>query len=258
MKYKITSKKKLGIIGGMGSHAGVWLFNRITELSYAEKDQEYLDIIVHSNSDIPDRTRAIVYKETSPLPELQRSIRLFNSSNVEVAVLACMTAHYYCEQLERQFNGKILSAVELVLEELTGNPAYSGKKKIGLIGSTGLLKSRIYHNYLEPLGYEVITLNDTEQEEYFMRPIYMEGGIKSGVLTEEVKQLFCCQVPILAEKGAEVVVGACSEVPLVIRGGLMIPFIDAFELLAQKTVDYCYNQSYESVSTKNLYHALSV
>jgi len=66
MQVNNVSKKKLGIIGGMGSHAGVWLFNRITELSYAQKDQEYLDILVHNNSAIPDRTRAIVYKEASP------------------------------------------------------------------------------------------------------------------------------------------------------------------------------------------------
>lgn len=240
MQVNNVSKKKLGIIGGMGSHAGVWLFNRITELSYAQKDQEYLDILVHNNSAIPDRTRAIVYKEASPLPELERSISIFNNSDVEVAVLACMTAHYYCEQLEQHFQGKILSAVNLVQEELTTNPLYTGKKKIGIIGSTGLLRSGIYQQRLEPLGYEVVTLNETEQEEFFMRPIYMDGGIKSGCLTDEVKQMFCCQVPILVSKGAEVVIGACSEVPLVMKGSMVVPFIDAFELLARKTVEYCY------------------
>lgn len=258
MSLDIATKKKLGIIGGMGAHAGVWLFNRITELSYAEKDQEYLDIIVHNNSAIPDRTRAIIHKETSPLPELERTIGIFNNNEVDVAVLACMTAHYYCEHLEQQFNGKILSAVNLVLDELMYNDAYSGKRKIGLIGSTGLLKSGIYHDLLEPMGYEVITLDDTEQEEFFMRPIYMKGGIKSGVLTDEVKNMFCCQIPILVDKGAEIIVGACSEVPLVVKGSTAVPFIDAFELLARKTVEYCYSRNHHHSVNKQRVHELSI
>ncbi len=247
MEKHNPTKKKLGIIGGMGTHAGLWLFNRITQLSNARRDmesltdQDYLDIVLHSNSSIPDRTRSIVYGEASPLPELERSVSILNNAGTDVAVIACMTAHHYYEKLAPRFEGRLLSAVELVIGQLSLNPEYAGIRKIGLMGTTGTLTSRVFHDQLEPLGYEVITLDSDEQDEYFMKPIYMKGGIKSGTWTEEVKNTFCCQIPILAKKGAEIIVGACSEIPLVVKGKLSIPFIDAFELLALQAVNHCYD-----------------
>ncbi len=237
------TKKKLGIIGGMGSHAGVWLLKRITELSHAQVDQEFLDILLHNNSAIPDRTRAIVHRESSPLPELERTIAIFNHSEVEVAVLACMTAHYFCEALAPKFRGKLLSAVDLVTHELRTAPEFAGLTTVGLIGSTGLLTSGLYQRALEPLGYRVLTLNGAEQEAYFMQPIYGDGGIKSRGIHAgpEVKERFGHQVTLLAGRGAQVLIGACSEVPLVMTGSGPLPFIDAFDLLARQTVHHCYS-----------------
>lgn len=235
-------KKKLGIIGGMGSPAGVWLLDRVTRLSHARKDQEYLDVLVHSNSAIPDRTRAIVYGESCPLPELRRTIALFNGSGVEVAIMACMTAHYYCDPLARAFHGTLLSAVTLVAGELAANPRFCDKKRIGLIGSTGMLKSGMYNRELAPLGMEVVCLDDHEQEALFMKPLYGAGGVKSGVVTDQTRRAFARINDRLLQKGAEVIVGACSEVPLVLTGPMPFPYLDAFELLARRSVDYCYNQ----------------
>ena len=45
-----TSKKKLGIIGGLGPAASVFFYNRITEHTVASCDQEHLDIILLSQS----------------------------------------------------------------------------------------------------------------------------------------------------------------------------------------------------------------
>lgn len=235
-------KKKLGIIGGMGSPAAAWLFNRIVELSGGKRDQEYIEILLHNNSAIPDRTRAIVYKETSALPELMRSIRLFNENDIEVAVMACLTAYYYKPQLQAIYNGDLVSPIDLTVEairEIFPDPA---GKTVGIIASTGALRSGIFHTALEPLGINVISLEGKEQEEYFMRPIYMPGGAKSGAITDEAFSLFRHQVTLLQERGADMIIGACSEVPLMIRRqDVPLPYIDAFDLLAQKVIATCYS-----------------
>jgi aspartate racemase len=224
----------------MGSHAGVWLLKRITELSYAQRDQEYLDVVLHNNPAIPDRTRAILYQESSPVPEMERTLDLLNYGGVDVAVIACMTAHYYFDELVPKFNGKLLSAVELVKEELTSNPAYAGRTRVGLVGTTGLLQSNLYQRELGRINCQVLTLGAAEQEDLFMQPVYGKGGAKAGPVSREMKDRFHRQFPLLVEKGAQVVVGACSEVPLLLGDNLPVPFLDAFELLARKTVNYCY------------------
>ncbi|GAA0555691.1 aspartate/glutamate racemase family protein [Chitinophaga japonensis] len=235
-------RKKLGIIGGMGSHAASWLFRRITELSYGEKDQEYIEVLLHNNTAIPDRTRAIVYNEASPLPELMRSIELFNRNNIEVAVMACLTAYHFKPQLSGLFNGYFADPVAFTVEKLYEIfPDLQGRRA-GIIASTGALHSGVFHKALEPLGITVVSLEGEEQEKYFMQPIYMQGGIKSGNTSPAAASLFLQQVPLLQQKGAEVIIGACSEVPLMLRKEhISLPYIDVFELLAQKVVDTCYH-----------------
>lgn len=242
----MTDKKTLGIIGGMGSHASLWLINRIIQLCKVHNDQDYLEIILHSNSKIPDRTKAILHGGASPLPELKRSISFLSDQGIDVVVMACMTAYYYYPDLVDQFTGTLLHPIDFVVEELKNNAHCKNKKRIGLIGSTGMLKSQIYHRKLELLGYEIVTVNDKEQEQFFMYPIYKKRGFKAGIFNEENRHLFMEQFNILKANGAEVIVGACSEIPLIIdryninTDELELPFIDAFDLLARKVVDYCY------------------
>jgi aspartate racemase len=133
-----------------------------------------------------------------------------------------------------------MNPLELIIEELTCNPEFAGRKNIGVIATTGFITSRILHRKLEPLGFKIISLNAMEQEKFFMQPLYRAEGIKSGVINDEIRSLFRHQVPLLKEKGAEVIIGACSEVPLLINSANDIPFIDAIELLARKTIEYCY------------------
>jgi aspartate racemase len=243
----MSPQKTLGIVGGMGSHASLWLFNRIIQLSKVHNDQDYLEIILHSNSRIPDRTKAILYGGHSPLPELKRSFEILNAEGIDVSVMACMTAYYYYNELAPLYSGKLVHPIEFVLEELEQNPRYKNKYRLGVIGSTGMLRGGVFQKKLEPLGYEIITVDPEEQEKYFMYPIYKENGFKSGVFNEENRELFMEQVNILERKNAEIIIGACSEIPLVIDkyninpDEMKLPFIDAFDLLARKVVDYCYS-----------------
>ncbi|MBD0259693.1 MAG: aspartate/glutamate racemase family protein [Cytophagales bacterium] len=238
------ARKKLGIVGGMGSHAGAWLFERIIQLSPAQADQDYPEILFHNNSPVPDRTQAILSGSPGPVHQLAKSVELFNHYRVDVAVLACMTAYFYYGKLAELFHGKIINPLELTARELLHGDKFSGAKCIGLIGSTGLLRTRLYHEKLEGLGYKVVTLNEGEQQQYFTEPVYGKNGLKAGGVTEAVRDTFLAQVPLLAGKGADVVVGACSEVPLVVghASAIAFPFLNVFEVLAQRTVDYCYSK----------------
>lgn len=240
MKPTTTYHKRLGIAGGMGTHAGLWLMQRIVQLCGPREDQDYPEIVLHNNSRIPDRTRAIVQGETSPLNELVRTIELFNKGGVEVAMLACMTAHFYYDSLQKQFSGTLLNAVDITIAALQQQEK-TVKGKIGLIGSTGLIRSGIFQQKLMPLGYEVMVLTDAEQEQYFMGPIYRRGGIKSGVTNGAPKNDFLKQLDILGNRGCEAVIGACSEFPLVVNDENDFPVIDAFDLLAARAVEHCNN-----------------
>jgi aspartate racemase len=234
-------KKKLGIIGGMGSHAAAWLFNKVVALSYGEKDQENIEILLHNNTAIPDRSEAILYMGASPLPELMRSIEIFNSHDIDFAVMACITAHYYKPMLSARFRGHFFDPIELTAGLIRQRYASVEGLRVGVIASTGALRSGLFQAALAPMGIEVVSLEGAAQEQYFMQPIYMEGGAKSGNIRREAVDLFARQIPLLKEKGADIIVGACSEVPLLLDPeNIDWPYISVFDVFAQEIVDACY------------------
>ncbi len=69
-------KKIIGIIGGMGPLATADLFEKITYRTKAACDQEHLRVLIDSNTNIPDRTEALLHGGDDPTPQLIESARL--------------------------------------------------------------------------------------------------------------------------------------------------------------------------------------
>ena len=63
----------IGIIGGMGPLATCDLMDKIIRFTDAQKDQDHIRICVDSNTNIPDRTTAILHDGKTPVPELVKS-----------------------------------------------------------------------------------------------------------------------------------------------------------------------------------------
>ncbi|XCB29039.1 aspartate/glutamate racemase family protein [Arcanobacterium hippocoleae] len=49
-------RKRLGILGGLGPAASVYLTDQIVQLTDASSDQEHLDFVLLNRPQIPDRT----------------------------------------------------------------------------------------------------------------------------------------------------------------------------------------------------------
>lgn len=231
--------RKLGIIGGMGSVAAAYLFNRIIELTPTSVDQEYIEIMMHNNTRVPDRTRGILHGGESPLPELLRSIKLLNDFGADYIVIACMTSHYFAEKMQGESKAKIINAIDETVEFVSSN--YPGVKRVGVLASTGAIKLELFQKRFKARGIESIILDDEDQKTYFMEPIYAEWGIKAGHTTGKPKERFSEAVGILRKGGAEALIAGCSELPLVLSQDEMdMPMIDANEILARKAVDCCF------------------
>lgn len=69
-------KKIVGIIGGMGPLATADLFEKIICCTRASRDQDHLRVLIDSNTNIPDRTAALLHGGQDPTPHLVESARL--------------------------------------------------------------------------------------------------------------------------------------------------------------------------------------
>jgi aspartate racemase len=72
--------------------------------------------------------------------------------------------------------------------------------------------------------------------------VYMRNGYKSACISEEAVSLMNRSKDKLIEAGADLIIGGCTEVSLGIKQEYMdVQYVDTLDLLARKTVDYCYN-----------------
>ena len=66
------NEHRLGIIGGMGPQATNTFYQYIIDRTDAHSDQEHLSVLIFSDSDMPDRTGAILGSETDRAAVSQR------------------------------------------------------------------------------------------------------------------------------------------------------------------------------------------
>jgi aspartate racemase len=224
-------EKIIGILGGMGPEATIDLFYKIIKFTPAEKDQDHLRIIIDNNPKIPDRTAAILGKGEDPLPALQETARNLEKAGADFIIIPCNTAHYYISQIQESVNIPILNMIEETAKE-TQQIIYQ-IKKVGLLASIGTYKTEIYHQQFKKFNIEVIYPEEKDKEEV-MKAIY---AVKAGDLSNEVKGNILKIAQKLIDKGAEVIITGCTEIPLILKErDVSVPLIDPTQILAKIAV----------------------
>lgn len=218
----------------MGPKSTLDFLNKIISLTPAKKDQKHLKIFVYINPQIPDRTEAIIGDGTNPLQTLVDSAKILENAGAHFIVIPCVTAHFWLADLQNSINIPILDIVEISLKKIKKET--KSIKKIGMLATTGVIQSGIFKNVFEPEGYKIIVPSGNIQRNYVMKGIY---DIKRGVELKRVKSLFLYACDKLIKNLVEVILLACTEIPLVItQNDIPIPLFDVNEILAAETVRF--------------------
>jgi len=245
----------IGIVGGLGPHAHIEFERRLlAAVESPAGDQDYPEWIVASIPHTPDRTVALLESGPSPVPSLLRALDRL-AAGADFAVIACMTAHAFLDEIRSRAPLPVLDLVELTLAEAARK--FSGAR-VGVLATTGALKGGVYSPAGTCLasGLDLVSLldlpgGDKLQEDLVMRPIYgplhegrrLSGGIKSGVDTDpETKvahrETLEAAVRALVGAGASCVVTGCTEIALVLGREPVdgTPLLDPLDLAAHTAV----------------------
>lgn len=169
----MSKMKTIGIIGGMGPMATVDLMKKVILATDAREDQDHIPILVDNNTNIPDRTAAILGKGESPLPELMKSANRLTDAGADFLIMGCNTAHYFLPLMMPNLRIPVIN----MIEETAAFCAREGYKRVGLLASAGTCKSGIYQRALERAGVEVVQPQG-EAEDAIHGMIY--DGVKAG------------------------------------------------------------------------------
>ena len=221
---KSDDPRLLGILGGMGPAATIDFMEKLLKVTKAEKDQDQIPAVVYNNTVIPDRNEAYLRGGISPVDELVKSAKVLEKSGCDIIAIPCNTAHIWYDQIAENVDIEVLNAPLIATEQL------SELHSAGIICTTPVKLSDLYSDALSRKGIDLLYPDDQQK---VMEAIYK---VKSGDITE-AENLFIEQVNILKEKGSEVIIAGCSEVPVALKNSSAMEYIvDPMESLATECV----------------------
>lgn len=228
--------KLLGIVGGAGPEASNKFCELLVRHKSRVKDQDNVPFIHFCNPAIPDRTAFIVGDGEDPVPELVHTCNKLSGAGADFLVIPCNTAHVYLKRVQEEVSVPILDMTKILVKKIIeGSPMI---KKVGVLATTGSIKSRLFEDYLEMVGVESILLNDFDHEHLMMDAVYGVDGIKSGK-KRHAKELLSLAVHKLIEKGAQAVILGCTEIPLVLsQKDFDIKLYDPMDIVAREILSY--------------------
>ncbi len=215
----------IGILGGMGTQAGLDFCNKLAILYRGKVDQEYPLFILYNKSNIPGRPESIgsqtknlanhttnkksEKKYKSVLNSLLKGCLLLKKSKCKFIVIPCNTAHYWYEDLQKKVNLPIINMPKEVHK-------YTNKKckknsTIGLLATEGTLKTGVYNKFFDK-DYKLIFPNSILQKNSVNKAIKF---VKMGKV-KEANKIINLAINYLIKKRCKKIILGCTELPIAI------------------------------------------
>lgn len=222
--------KKVGIIGGMGPLATADLFEKIIKYTDAKNDQDNIPVLIYSNPQIPDRTKAILNGGKSPVQPLVDTGLVLEKMGAQILCIPCNSAHYFHKQIQDKLDVKLLNMVELTV----GNLKEKGYKRVAILGTLSTIKADIYGQYIRDTEIESVHISDEliDQLNYVIYDVVKANDFNKDIgeflrLLNEMKEIFQVEAFVLA----------CTELPILFeRYRIELPSIDPTDILAWEIV----------------------
>ena len=215
----------IGILGGMGTQAGLDFCNKLAMLNRGKIDQEYPLFLLYNKSNMPGRPESIGLhaKILSTIPEKPKNIIKYNKvlksllsgcrslekSGCKFIVIPCNTAHYWYEDLQSKIKIPIINMPKEVFKHTKKN--CKKNSKIGLLATEGTIKTQIYDKLFKK-DFTIIKPSDNLQKKSVNQTIKY---VKMGNIKLAEKTIRPAINYLLKKKCKKIILG-CTELPIAI------------------------------------------
>ena len=215
----------IGILGGMGTQAGLDFCNKLAVLNRGKIDQEYPLFLLYNKSNIPGRPESIgsqtknlsnrstnkksKIKYERVLKSLLKGCKLLEKNKCKFIVIPCNTAHYWYDDLRKKINIPIINMPKEVFK-------FTKKKckknsKVGLLATEGTLKTGVYKKFFDN-DYQLIEPSQQIQKLSVNKAIKL---VKMGNVKAAAKAIKPAIDSLIKMKCKKIILG-CTELPIAI------------------------------------------
>ena len=198
----------IGILGGMGTQAGLDFCNKLAVINRGKTDQKYPLFILYNKSNIPNRPENLK-KYYNVLKSLIVGCRLLQKNKCKFIVMPCNTAHYWRDDLQKKISIPILSMPKEVFLHTKKN--CKKNSKIGILSTEATLKTGVYRKYFNK-NYKLVSPTKSLQKNSVNKAIKY---VKMGKVKEAEKILRPAVKYLLKIKCKKIILG-CTELPIAI------------------------------------------
>ena len=198
----------IGILGGMGTQAGLDFCNKLAVLNRGKIDQKYPMFILYNKSKIPKRPENLK-KYYNVLKSLIEGCRLLQKNKCKFIIMPCNTAHYWCDDLQKKIKIPILSMPKEVFLYTKRN--CKRRSKIGILCAEATLKTKIYNRYFDK-DFELVSPNKYLQKRSVNKAIKF---VKMGKVKDAEKIIRPAVNYLIKIKCKKIILG-CTELPIAI------------------------------------------
>ena len=215
----------IGILGGMGTQAGLDFCNKLAVLYRGKVDQDYPLFILYNKSNVPGRPESIgIYtkkltnkikskknkeKYQSVLKSLIKGCQVLKKSKCKFIVIPCNTAHYWYDDLKKKVSLPIINMPKEVFD-YTKNKCKTNSK-IGLLATEGTIKTGIYNKFFDK-KFNIISPNSAIQNNSVNKAIRL---VKMGKV-KEANGIIKSAINYLNKKKCKKIILGCTELPIAI------------------------------------------
>ncbi len=197
--------KKLGVLGGMGSAASADFLRLLAAMAPATKDQEHPIVYMLADSEIPDRTEAILGTGDNPSERIFKDLEQIKNMGADILAVPCNTAHYFIDRFEKPLP---LPLVHIV-EETVKAAQRMEPQGVWMISTIGTWKTGIYQEYAEKCGLPLFFPNGKQRQ--LLHQCILE--VKANQMPRAGEHIRQVVEELWAEKDLPIMT-ACTELPL--------------------------------------------
>lgn len=231
---KKTPHKTIGIIGGMGPQASVYMYKMLIDLSVehynAQDSIDFPDIILHSvpNMDFISNTDNMPIT----LEILKESVRNFNRCSVSYLSMACNTGHLLLDELQKVSQAPFVSMINEVALAVKKDRLHT----VGILATPVTLQTKLYQNALQKLHIDSVVPDASEYPGVNRVIRHVIEGTQSRADSD-----FLARVSDdLVKKGARGIILGCTELPLAFPSSYPLSVYNSVEILCLALLERYY------------------
>ena len=225
----------IGILGGMGTQAGLDFCTKLAKLNRGKADQKYPLFVLYNKSNIPDRKQNLK-KYNKVLKSLVEGCKFLQKSKCKFISIPCNTAHYWYKDLRKKIKIPILNMPEIVYSNAKNK--LQRNSKIGLLATEATIKTGIYSHYFNR-KFSLISPDTALQKRSVNKSIKL---VKMGKI-KEAERAIKPAVNYLIQKKCKKIILGCTELPIAIfayksfkKAKLSKTFLDPNLILAEASM----------------------